>query len=242
MRPALFALLLRLWRLPRRLGAWLPGGLWLGAMLLSFGGQAQNYTLDKTHYGTVILASGDTLRGVFSVNLTNDVVQIEQRSAIKTFSARQIEQFSFEDGDNKTTRYFYSLPFAAAGSYKAPWFFEMLHEGPYLSLLARQMLVYESVPTYNGFSGYTSLASVPRISYDYFFLTEKEGIVRYSQRRKELLQALKDLNEEIEKFIKEQRLSVTNRADLERIVEHYNLIRLSGERAPATTSSPAAKP
>lgn len=184
--------------------------------------QAQNYTLDQVHPGTLILSNADTLTGPILINLAQDAVQLTySEGVVKTWSARQIERFFIEDRDNNMKRFFYSFPYGR--SYKRPTLFELLVSGRKLSLLARESLTYETVPMYDAFST-RYMTTRTRIAYDFFFQDEQGNISPYSMRKKDLLALLSDREKQIKDFLKEQDLGTTERRDLIAIITYYNTL------------------
>ncbi len=180
------------------------------------------YTLDQVQQGKVVLMNGDTIEGKFNVNLTNDLLQLDRGQTIQSLSARQVFSFSFFDRENQETRFFFSLPFAFRGGYRVPVFFELQYAGQAMSLYTRESLVMDNVPFSDPFTGRTVYSTRSRISFDFYLRDDKGVLVRFTGRKKELLQRLAKQAKPLKQFMKENKLDPSERTDLMRIIEFYN--------------------
>ena len=194
--------------------------------------QRIEYSSRVWHNGTIVLDSDDTLRGAVKYDLDNNILQVargqnaESISDIRTYSARKVFYYSFTDGVTGNFREFYSIPYFVRANYKTPIFFEVLHEGG-LTLLGREKIVVEQIPqnSFNNFGGVsTRYITRERLGYDYFFLHSNGKIDRYTEKKKDLLYILSRRDNEIEDYIKINRLEYDERDDLVKIVEYYNTI------------------
>lgn len=174
--------------------------------------------------GKVYLTSGDTLRGNFKFNLTNEVLQIEVRGTIKTFSARKILAFDFFDRIEQKKRYYYTLPYSKVSHYKTPSFFELLFQENPLTLLCREKLITQTVVYNNPYNTYPSNTPIiqTRIKYEFYILKENGEIVPFNGTKKHLLYLLRDREKDIKTFLKENRISYTNKRDMIRVIDFYN--------------------
>ena len=140
---------------------------------LSVIGFTQDFPSELWHKGKLVLLSEDTIIGKIKYDLKNDLVQINVRNVLQTYSSRKILYFEIFDETIESYRHFYALPYNVQQNYKVPLLFEVLYEGE-LSLLCREEIVTESVPQYNSYpystygnSRYNS--SRTRLSYKYYF-------------------------------------------------------------------------
>lgn len=175
--------------------------------------------------GQVVLTYGDTLKGQFSVSLGTDLVQFRQANMVKTFSARQVTYFDFQDPQLMLTRYFYSLPYAERGSYKVPKFFELIYRGPALSLYCRETVVIENVPYYDGFSNRTYYSTRTKLIWDYYFQKENGLVVHYKPGRKALLELMSDQEKAIKRYMDEAQAGTLRREHLVSITDYYNALK-----------------
>jgi hypothetical protein len=186
---------------------------------------AQNYVLDKPQRGVIYMAAGDTLESSFSINLPNDILQVNAGKLIKTYSSRQVKWFKFYDEENQITRFFYSLPYNERGHYKVPVFFEMIFGGDHLSILARESIVIETAPNYDPFYNRTVGGQRARLVVDYYMMNAKGAIKPYRLRKKEVLKFLSDEEMKLKEFIKSERIDFASKADLFKVAEYYNQLK-----------------
>lgn len=180
--------------------------------------RGQQFPSDLWHEGKIVLLEGDTLRGSVKYDLQQDLVQYgvaDQRTT--AFSARKVLFFEIFDTSVRRYRQFFALPFSTAGSYKAPVFFELLEEGK-MTLLSRESVEYRTYnsPYYMG--SYSRLVLV----YKYFFLDEEGNISEFTGNKGDLLHLMKNKSEEVEKYIKANKLRYDDKYDFARIVAYYN--------------------
>jgi hypothetical protein len=185
---------------------------------------AQQFPSELWYDGKVVLMEGDTISGKLKYDFDMDMVQLNIRNTLRTFSARKILYFEIYDTQSGALRRFYSLPFRVEPTYKTPIIFEVLYEGK-LSLLCREVVVTESVPSYS-YYGYRQpmYATRARLDYVYYFLDSKGDIQRYLMKRPELIGFMKDKSTQVRQYMKKHKLKHDNRNDLFRIVAYYNAL------------------
>jgi hypothetical protein len=180
--------------------------------------EAQKFPSDLWHDGRIVLLEGDTLRGSIKYDLQQDLVQYgvaNQRTA--AFSARKVLFFEIFDTSVRRYRQFFALPFSTTSGYKAPVFFELLEEGK-MTLLSRESVEYRTYnsPYYMG--SYSRLVLV----YKYFFLDENGNITEFTGNKNDLLNLMNKKADEVEKYIKANKLRYDDKYDFARIVAYYN--------------------
>jgi hypothetical protein len=197
-------------------------GNFLAALILffflSFSVGAQQFPSDLWHEGKIILLEGDTLKGNIKYDLQQDLVQYgvaDQRTT--AFSARKVLFFEIFDTSVRKYRQFFALPFTTTSGYRAPVFFELLEEGK-MTLLSRESVEYRtySSPYYMG--SYSRLVLV----YKYYFLDEKGNISEFTGNKNDLLNLMNKKSEEVEKYIKANKLRFDDKYDFAKIVAYYN--------------------
>jgi hypothetical protein len=197
-------------------------GNFFGALILffflSFAVVAQQFPSDLWHEGKIILLEGDTLKGNVKYDLQQDLVQYgvaDQRTT--AFSARKVLFFEIFDTSVRKYRQFFALPFTTTSGYRAPVFFELLEEGK-MTLLSRESVEYRtySSPYYMG--SYSRLVLV----YKYYFLDEKGNIAEFTGNKNDLLNLMNKKSEEVEKYIKANKLRFDDKYDFAKIVAYYN--------------------
>ena len=99
--------------------------------------------------------------------------------------------------------------------------FEVIYEGK-LSMLAREMLIQESIPQYSYYYRGTFNMTRTRLTYNYYFLDRKGNFTKYNLKKYELFDMMKDREPQIKQYMKKNGLKPDSRGDLVRIVSFYN--------------------
>lgn len=189
--------------------------LWV---LIASAANAQQFAFELWHTGKVVLDTGDTLRGLLKYNLENDIVQVQANNRLESYTARKVLLFEIFDETVRRYRNFYSLPYALAGQYKAPVFFELLQEGK-LTVLCREALEYRTTSSpYYFYGSYTRLMLINK----YFILRENGVIEEFRGKKNDWYELMPGKSEEIEKFARQNRLSLDDKYELSRVIEYYN--------------------
>jgi hypothetical protein len=179
---------------------------------------AQKFPSDLWHEGRIVLLEGDTLKGSVKYDLQQDLVQYGVANERTTaFSARKVLFFEIFDTSVRRYRQFFALPFTTTAGYKAPVFFELLEEGK-MTLLSRESVEYRTYnsPYYMG--SYSRLVLV----YKYFFLDETGNISEFTGNKNDLLNLMNKKSDEVEKYIKANKLRYEDKYDFARIIAYYN--------------------
>ena len=179
---------------------------------------SQNWPFELWHDGKIVLLTGDTLKGLVKYDLQQDMVQYDlPNSKTEAFSARKVLFFEIFDNTVNKYRRIFALPFSVSGSYKIPVFFELLEEGK-MTLLAREALEYRTYSSPYFIGSYTRLVLV----YKYFFLEENGEIAEFTGSRNDLLDKMGRHAEAVEKYIKQNKLRIEDKADFSKTVAYYN--------------------
>lgn len=192
--------------------------MFLTLTLFAFKANSQDWAFELWHDGKLVLEAGDTLRGQIKYDLQQDLIQYKKgESVAEAFTARKVVYFEIFDNTVRRYRQFFSLPYAALTSYKAPVFFELLQEGK-ITILCREALEYKTVSSPYMVGSYTRLVLVNR----YYFLNERGDITEFGGKKSELLDMMGKKSDEVEKFVRLNRLKYDEKYDLARIIEYYN--------------------
>jgi hypothetical protein len=178
----------------------------------------QQFPSDLWHDGKIILLEGDTLRGSVKYDLQQDLVQYSVANQhITAYSARKVLFFEIFDTSVRKYRQFFALPFSTVSSYRAPVFFELLEEGK-MTLLSRESIEYRTYnsPYYMG--SYSRLVLV----YKYFIMDEHGNITEFTGNKNDLLDLMNKKSDEVEKYIKANKLKYDDKYDFAKIVAYYN--------------------
>ncbi len=189
-------------------------------LLLSGWVHAQQWPSELWHEGKIVLVEGDTLKGMVKYDLQQDLIQYNLNDTrTEAFSARKVLFFEIFDTSVRRYRQFFALPYTTANSYRAPVFFELLEEGK-LTLLSREAIEYR---TYSS-SFYVSSYSRQVLVYKYFFLDENGNITEFTGNKSDLLSLMGKKSDDVEKYIRTNRLRYDDKYDFARIVAYYNSI------------------
>jgi hypothetical protein len=181
------------------------------------------------HKGRIITTDGQEFQGFIKYDLENNLVQLN-RDGLDAFGASNIEQFEIFDEVYGGVRTFYSLPYALSSNYETPIFFEVLTQGNNLALLCREFIATDN----RGMAMQGAMMMNPmwgppmmsgyRLAFNFYFF--KDGsIKKYSMKKRDLLNIFKDKSEEVQLFMRKNRLAHDKRGDLLRITAYYNQIK-----------------
>jgi predicted glycosyltransferase involved in capsule biosynthesis len=180
--------------------------------------RGQEFPFELWHEGRIVLLEGDTLHGNVKYDMQNDIVMFSVSEKIQTFSARKIAFFEIFDGTIKQYRQFYALPFSSVGSYRTAVFFELLAEGK-LTLLCRESIEYRTNNSYfYYYSTYTRRVLVNK----FYFLRENGEIEEWKGSKADLLQLMGRAADEVEAYMKQNKLKADDKQDLAKTVKYYN--------------------
>lgn len=183
---------------------------------------AQYFPSEVWHEGQVTLLSGEKHEGKIKYNFDADLLQLNENSRIRTYSARKILFFEIYDQELGRYRQFYALPYNIRPNYKVPMIFEVLYENT-LTLMAREKVVQETIPQYGYFNYFgNGPATRFRLDFDYYFLNSQGDITPYTQKKDDLYEILSKHRDEVERYVKENRLKHDRHRDLVRITAYYN--------------------
>ena len=183
---------------------------------------AQYFPSEVWHEGQITLLSGEELKGKVKYNFEADLVQINVNSRMRTFSARKILYFEIMDEELGRYRQFYALPFNIRPNYRVPMIFEVLYENT-LTLMSREKVVQETVPQYGYYNYFgNGPATRYRLDFDYYFLNSQGEITPYSEKKDDLYDIFGKHRNEVEQYVKDNRLKHDRHRDLVRITAYYN--------------------
>lgn len=179
------------------------------------------------HKGNIFFADGSSTSGMIKYDLDNNVVQL-QTEAVATFTASNVANFEIYDENYGGIRKFYSLPYAQNGDYETPIFFEVLTQGDNIALLCREYIATDNrgMNSWGGTMAMNPFWGPPmmngyRLAFNYYFF--KNGkLERYSLKKKDLYSMLPGHDDEIDLFMRKNRLEHDKRGDLLRITAYYN--------------------
>jgi hypothetical protein len=176
---------------------------------------------DEWHKGIVVTTDQDTISGEIKYDFPTNMVTLVKNEAVIAFSSHKLIYFEIYDEDYKSYREFYTIPYKNTSNYVTPILFELQYESV-LSLLSREKIVMETSSMGYGYG--LPIVSQPSVRYDFFFLTKAGKITQFSGSKKDLLRILAKKKNELQTFIKSNRLKTDELRDLVRIIAFYNSI------------------
>jgi hypothetical protein len=180
--------------------------------------QAQRWPFELWHEGKIVLATGDTLKGLIKYDLQQDMVQHSiMNQTAEAYTARKVLFFEIFQEDIHKYRRFFALPYTTSNGYRAPVFFELLEEGK-LTLLTREFLEYKTYSSPYFVGSYSRLV----LDHKYFFLKEDGAIEEFTGNKNDLLSMMGKKSDDVEKYMKVNHLKVDDVQDFTRIVDYYN--------------------
>jgi hypothetical protein len=181
--------------------------------------QAQEWPFELWHDGKIVLVSGDTLKGLVKYDLQQDLVQFnaQRGNVVEVYTARKVLFFEIFDTTIDQYRNFFSLPYNATTGYRTPVLFELLAEGK-MTLLSRENLEYRTYSSPYYFGSYSRQVLV----YKFYLLEENGKINEFIGKKSELLQLMGRKAEEVENFIRQNKLKIEEREDFTKVVTYYN--------------------
>lgn len=187
--------------------------------------KSQQMPNEMWHPGYVITEKGDSIIGNLNYDFLTNLVQVAiSKQQVKAMSSQQLINFGFNCQFFNRPRIVYSLPYQLNGSVKNLIFFEILAEGQ-ITLMCREYVVEQTVNNYNSAfyrnsNRYRDTRKV--LTYDYYFLTSDGQIVEFESNKKEVLTFFGKYKNEVQSFIKKNKLKVNRQGDLVRITGYYN--------------------
>lgn len=176
---------------------------------------------NEWHKGIVVTTDQDTISGEIKYDFSTNMVTLVKNESVIAFSSHKLIYFEIYDEDYKSYREFYTIPYKNTSNYVTPVLFELQYESV-LSLLSRENIVMETSSLGYGYG--LPIVSQPSVRYDFFFLTKAGKITHFGGSKKDLLRILAKKKNELQTFIKSNRLKTDELRDLVRIIAFYNSI------------------
>lgn len=195
------------------------GVILVAISFLAIVAKAQQWPFELWHEGKIVLVSGDTLKGLVKYDLEQDLVQFnDQRENIVAYTSRKVLFFEIFDNTQKRYRNFFALPYAASNTnYLTPVFFELLVDGK-MTLLTREALEYRTYSSPYYYGSFTRLVLV----YRFYLMDEKGNINQFMGKKAELLSMMGRRADEVDRYMRQNRLKIEDPSDFTRTVAYYN--------------------
>lgn len=177
------------------------------------------------HKGKVIDIEDNVYGGNIKYDTRRQTVMVDLEGSIKTFNARNVKFFEFYDLKVRAVRRFYSLMYAQNPNtrYESLQFFELISSGKKVTLLGTEYLETRANPQPGwGWYGMGTTTFSYRIVTEFYLMNNTTNkIVKLNTKKKKKF--LQQMNEpRLEEFIKRNRLNISQRADMTKIIEFYD--------------------
>ena len=173
------------------------------------------------HKGIVVTTNQDTISGEIKYDFSSNMITLITNESVSAFSSHKLMYFEIYDESYKSYREFYAIPHRNAANYLTPILFELQFEGV-LSLLSREKIIIETSSVGYGYG--VPIISQPTVRYDFYFLTKAGKLTQFSGSKRDLLTILAKKKNELQSFIRGNRLKTDDLRDLVRIIAFYNSI------------------
>ena len=192
-------------------------------LIFSFKGIGQELE-SEWFEGELFLTNGEIIEGLLQYDLDKDCLIVKNANRVKAYNAQQIESFDYLDHTQIRLRSFYSLVHKVKQR-KKHMFFELLKQGE-LTLLSIDAWFVNSIP-------FTRSSNLPArftgdlvLKEEYYILDKNHNIQPFTGIKNQLLDLMKDNYEEMENYIRTQKLQVDRRADLLKIFYYYENLKV----------------
>lgn len=207
--------------------------IWIGCtlmVLLSFGAHSKNQQ-DNWHIGKVTLQDKSQIEGKIHFNHKLDIIRVVgEDGLVKTFTPRQVENFTFFDQAFQTRRLFSAVPVQQSNGYTPVLFFEVLLHGE-MPILGRvkfseqeviQSQEFDEFGMRNPYKEY-GMFQPKATDYDlYVWCGKRQVVVPLQAFSKNVLPLMKGFEKEVEAFIRTQKFSTWKTWHQIQIVLFYN--------------------
>ena len=181
--------------------------------------------LENWNPGYMVTQEEDTIFGPVIVNYSTDLIQVNEENTVKTYGANQVSMAYIKENSGGEERYFYSFRYHPFSDFKPFKIFEMIFSGKHLCLLAREVMVTETIPMTDNFTFRTYYTTRTRMANEFYFMFSPDRIKLFSGSKKDLLKLLEDKKEEIKKYLTINKINLGEKEDLLKIALEYNKIK-----------------
>ncbi len=175
-------------------------------------------------FGELELQNGNKLKGLFRYNIyAQELELIVAKDTLIVNDPTKIKNIDFS---GKTFIYSLILENRKRNDYVSGAYFEVLNKGDCKALIKRRINLRENryLAHYGGGGGDGSQRYIPELSY-YLRLSDDKPALKIKKSKGSILKILDDHKKEIEKFISDNKLKLTEDKDLIKVVEYYNTLK-----------------
>jgi len=183
---------------------------------------SQNFPWEKWYNGKVYFENEQTIEGPIKYDLDHELINVQVNGQIQTYTASTLS--NFEIINSGISRIFYAFPFVTSNKYESPKLFEVIVVGEFITLLSRERIIVENLPSYNFYTNSNIYNTETKVGYDYFFLFPSGKIAQIKPDEKAIHTLFPEKNSEIGKFVRSENISPQNKESLMALVEYYNAL------------------
>lgn len=192
-------------------------GLLLILVCFTFLHAKAQWPSERWHSGEIVLEEGDTLRGKIKYDMEQNMVQYIGRDLNqRVFYPKKVVSFVIYDEGVGHHRKFYTLLYEMTPGFKGPVFFELLSDGK-LALFSRETI--NVVPTGSGMA-----ISREMLIYKLYLMGDDGEIKEFRGTKSALLAKMGRYSQQVNEFIKKNRLTVSDVNHFIRIIAYYNAL------------------
>jgi hypothetical protein len=200
-------------------------GILCAALLCVFlTAQAIDINKKDWHQGEIILSNGDKLTGKVQYDLKQNVAIIKYDGKMQAYSAFKVDYFKIIDRKRRTLRSFYTMPFRNQKGIERLMFFELIFEDNF-AIFNREHKARKE---------HAMLSEIPFVEekeaeeevtiFTYYVFTPDGNFRKVLTEKSDLVKKLslnRSEKKNLENFIYENDLNLTNRSDFIRVIYEF---------------------
>lgn len=194
-------------------------------LLISVPGKSSDIT--RSGKGVVVLNDNTSHFGHLTFNEDIDLVMIEQGDKILTYSPYQVKLFQYYDGEHELNRIYTAVEISKPDAYYAHHgkkFLELVMQGDITVMREEKLKLRETYDDQDRTAILKrNLYSDPTlvVGFDYYF--NKDGSTyELKNFKKQVLPLMADHQQEVERFIKENKFDLSSWEDQYEVINYYN--------------------
>lgn len=175
-------------------------------------------------FGEMELKDGNKIKGIFRYNIyAQELEFVVKKDTLIITDPTRIKNLAFS---GKAFIYSLILKEKRKTDFISGAYFEVLNEGSCKVLIKREINLRENRYTahYGGGGGDGSQRYIPELSY-YIRLSDDKPALKLKKTKKSIIKLFDDHKNEIEKYISENKLKLTEDIDIIKVVEYYNALK-----------------
>lgn len=165
------------------------------------------------------IVSLDSVNNVeLRIDIWNDLLEFNDAGGIKTIPAKYVSNVITKAKDNSITQFINPREF---GQTEIKGFFELLSTGKRGSLLSGREIIKQAPNYVPALGTGNQNAQLVKKDHIYFFT---DGTLVEVKSKKDLIEAMGDMQEKVENFAKKEKLKGKSQDDMKAMVDYYNAL------------------